>query len=184
MCATPRGTCRRSRRRFSVCRIDYAPVLLLALLAAHRLGLALARTGIGLGALASHGQTHAMAAAPITADLHQAANVRLHLTPQIALDPVVPVDAIAHAVQFLVGQIPNAAHGLQPTDLTNLQRSAPADAKDVGQGYFQPLVVGEINSCYPGHVAPPRPIEINRVLNPAAACAWDSCRSPAQLRDA
>jgi hypothetical protein len=74
----------------------------LFLLAGDRLGRALARARIGVGALAAHRQTATMTQAAIAAEVHQTLDVDADFTAKIALDQIVAVDDFADLQNFLV----------------------------------------------------------------------------------
>src|SRR6187200_3520276 len=80
----------------------------LLLLAGDRLGRALARARIGVGALAAHRQTAAMTQAAIAAEVHQPLDVDTGLTPKVAFDEIVAVDHFADLQDFLVAQLADA----------------------------------------------------------------------------
>src|SRR5262245_52931589 len=65
------------------------------LLAGDRLAWALPGTRVGVGALAAHRQSLAMAEAAVAADVHQHLDVLLHLAAQVALDLVLTLDHVA-----------------------------------------------------------------------------------------
>src|SRR6056297_3772271 len=95
-CATPAAMFLRSLRRGAARRVSRAIVpALLLLLAGDRLRRALAGAGIGVGALAAHGQAAAMPQAAVAAEVHQALDVDRHLAAQVALDAHVAVDVLA-----------------------------------------------------------------------------------------
>src|SRR3984957_7938137 len=86
------------------------PGLLLAdlLLAGHGLGLALAGTCVGLGALAVHGQPATVADALVAADLDLAPDIGLHFAPQVTFDLVVRFDPVSQLDELIVGDLVDA----------------------------------------------------------------------------
>src|SRR6202045_1462740 len=80
----------------------------LFLLAGDRLGRALARAGVGMGALTTHRQPAAMAQAAIAAEVHQTLDVHADFATKIALDQIVAVDHFADLEHFLVAQLTDA----------------------------------------------------------------------------
>src|SRR6266436_6340074 len=112
--------------------------LLLAdlLLAGDCLGLALAGTGVGLGALAVHRQAAAMPQALVAADLDLPPDVGLHLAPQVTFDLVVRFDPVSQLDELFIGDLVNASIAADPGRSERLERAGPADAVDVGQGDF------------------------------------------------
>src|SRR3954447_26171193 len=134
----------RSRRRRSASgytskgewRIDYSPLPIrysrkLLLLAGDRLGRALARTRIGMGALAAHRQSAAMAQAAIAAEVHQALDVDADFAPQVALDHIVAIDHFANLQHFLIAQLRYPAIRRNLDLLDDLGGVLLADAMDV-----------------------------------------------------
>src|SRR5690242_21762904 len=83
----------------------YSPFAKLLLLAGDRLGRALARARVGVGALAAHRQAATMTQAAIAAEVHQPLDVDTGLATQIALDDVVAVDHFADLQHFRIAQL-------------------------------------------------------------------------------
>src|SRR5207244_2636791 len=81
------------------------------LLAGDRPRRPLAGAGVGVGALAAHRQTAAVAQATIAAEIHQPLDVHGDLAPQVALDDVVPIDHFADLQHLLVGELRHAPLG-------------------------------------------------------------------------
>src|SRR5260221_14565727 len=81
----------------------------LLLLAGDRLRRTFARTRVGVGALAAHRQSAAMAQAAIAAEIHQTLDVHAGLATQVAFDQIVAVDHFADLQDFLVAQLIDAA---------------------------------------------------------------------------
>src|ERR1700754_1969472 len=84
-----------NRGALTLLAIRYSLFAGLLLLAGDRLGRPLARTRIGVGALAAHWQAAAMTQAAIAAEIHQPLDVDAGLAAEIALDDVVAVDHFA-----------------------------------------------------------------------------------------
>src|SRR5262245_57535585 len=121
MCARPRGTDLRSRRRCrpagrlgafsamltgSSCSALYAYsaaarlLLRCLLLASHGLlGTALG-AGVGAGALSMDGQVAAVALAAVAADFDQPLDVHVHFTPQVPLNLDVAVDELTQSAHL------------------------------------------------------------------------------------
>src|SRR6187549_25518 len=95
--------------RRSLPAIRYSLFAKLLLLAGDRLGRTLARTRVGMGALAAHRQAAAMTQAAIAAEVHQTLDVDADLTTKIALDQIVAVDHFADLQNFLVAELADAA---------------------------------------------------------------------------
>src|SRR5262249_15216128 len=87
----PRPACLKTPGR-SIFRDPTRPLLLLP---GDRPGRALARAGIGMGALPAHRQTAAVPQPAIAAKVHQPLDIELHLTPEVALHQVIAVDHLA-----------------------------------------------------------------------------------------
>ena len=66
---------------------------------------ALTGTGIGMGALTAHGQAAAVAATPVTAQVHQSLHVHGHFAAEVAFDLKFLVDGLADPHQFVVGEV-------------------------------------------------------------------------------
>src|ERR1051326_6446378 len=106
--ALPRGIFFRSRRRTrapearAARRSAIALLLRRCLLAAgDSLARTLARACVGAGALTVDGQAAPMAYAAIAVDLHQALDVQVDLTSQVAFDRVFAVDNLAQTGGFV-----------------------------------------------------------------------------------
>src|SRR4030095_89936 len=65
----------------------------------------LAGSGVGLGPLAAHRQSPAMADAAIASDLHQALDVLADLLAQVALHPAFVRDDLADPPRLVFGQV-------------------------------------------------------------------------------
>src|SRR5450631_1317841 len=151
-------------------------LLLHLLLPGHRLLRSLAGPGVGVGALAVHGQALAVPHALVAVDLHLALDVLGHVAAQVTLDSEVGVDVAAQARHLFVGEIADTGRGVDLDRLADLLRQGVADAENVGQGYLEPLLAGDIDSSYTGHLCP--------LLSPAAACGAGCHRSPGPHRGA
>src|SRR5258705_4217408 len=103
----------------------------LLLLAGDRLGRALARARIGMGALTAPRETAAMQQAAIAAEVHQRLDVDADLTTEIAFDHIVAVDHFADLQHFLVAQLADATIRGDLHLLDDLGRVLLADAMDV-----------------------------------------------------
>src|ERR1700676_5523983 len=92
----------------------YSLFALLLLLAGDRLGRALARARVGMGALTTHRQSAAMTQAAIAAEIHQTLDVHAGFATQVAFDQIVAVDHFTDLQHFLIAQL------IDPTFLGNL----------------------------------------------------------------
>src|SRR3954466_12305217 len=122
------------------------------LLAGNGLLRPLAGPGVGLGALAVHGQAAAVPDALVAADLDLAADVLRHLAAQVALDLVVGVEPVAQLDQVLVAEVLHADVGRDPGLAQRLLRAGTADAVDVGERDLEPLLAGEVDAGKTCHV--------------------------------
>src|SRR3981081_2768933 len=116
---------------FPLLAIRYSLFAKLLLLAGDRLGRTLARARIGMGALAAHRQSAAMAQAAIAAEIHQTLDVHAGLTTQVAFDHIVAVDHFTDLQHFLIAQLRHAAIIGNLDLLEDLGRILLADAMDV-----------------------------------------------------
>src|SRR5215212_10621393 len=93
-CATPEAMFFRSLRRGArePPRGSRAILLRHLLLAGDRLGLALARARVGVGALAAHRQPPAVPQPAVAGHVHQPLDIHCDFAPEIALDLVFAVD--------------------------------------------------------------------------------------------
>src|SRR6478735_8120095 len=103
----------------------------LFLLAGDRLGRALARARIGVGALTTHRQAAAMTKAAIAAEVHQTLDVDADFTTKITFDEIVAVDDFADLQHFLVAELADATVNRDLDLLDDLGSVLLADAMDV-----------------------------------------------------
>src|SRR5215831_9697565 len=123
------------------------------LLAGHGLLLALPGAGIGLRALAVHGQPAAVPDALIAPDLDLAPDVSLHLTAQVTFDLVVGVDPVPEPDELVVAEVVHAGVPADVRGLQRLQRAGTADSVDIRKGDLEPLVTREVDAdeaCHRG----------------------------------
>ena len=123
----------------------------LLLLAGHGLAGAAAGAGIGAGALAAHGQTHAVASPPQAADVLQALEGHALLAAQVALES----EGLSGAAQFLHVSVAEVLHpdvGVHPGLGENLAGTGEPDPVHVGEGDLNPLVTRDIDTGDPSHV--------------------------------
>src|SRR5438874_4507574 len=131
----------------------YSPFAIrqLLLLAGDRLGRALARARVGVGALAAHRQAAAMTQAAIAAEVHQTLDVDTGLAAKIAFDEVVAVDHFADLQDFLVAQLADATISRDLDLLDDLGRVLLADAMNVLERDQDALVGRDIHAGNTGH---------------------------------
>src|ERR1700731_837788 len=123
----------------------------LFLLAGDRLGRALARAGVGMGALAAHRQPAAMAQAAIAAEVHQTLDVHADFATKIALDQIVAVDHFADLQHFLVAQLADATVSWNLDLLHDVGSMLLTDAMDVLERDHHALVGRDIHTGNTGH---------------------------------
>src|SRR5262249_54874146 len=104
-----------------------------ALLAGDGLLLALARAGVGTGALPAGGQAAPVTLAPVGADVLEALDVLLHGAPEGALDDVVAVDDLVDAGEGRLVDLRGAQVGVDLRLGEDVHGDLPADAVDVLQ---------------------------------------------------
>src|SRR6267143_695910 len=107
---------------------------------------ALAGAGVGMGALAAHGQSLAVAQAAVAAQVHQALDVQAHLAAEVALDLVVLVEALADAVDLVVGQVLGPLGRIDLGQGTDLPRAGVADPVQVRERDLDLLLAGKVDS--------------------------------------
>src|SRR4029450_5452439 len=128
----------------------------------------LAGAGVGLGALAAHGQALAVPQALPRADLHLALDVLLHLAAQITLDLERGLDVGADAGDLVVGEVVHAGVGADVERPADLGGAGAADAEDVGERDLDPLLARDVDAGDACHsLVPP---------SPGAACGAGWCR--------
>src|SRR5881394_1956352 len=123
----------------------------LLFLAGDRLGRALARARIGVGALTAHRQAAAMTQAAIAAEVHQTLDVDADFSTKIALDQIVAVDHFANLQNFLVAELADATLSGDLYLLDDLGRVLLADAMDVLERDQDALVGRDIHTGNTGH---------------------------------
>src|ERR1022692_716037 len=115
--------------------------------------LALPGTGIGLRALAVHGQPAAMPDALVAPDLDLAPNVGLHLAAQVAFDLVRSIDPVPQPHEVLVAEVMNAGVAADTRRTDRFQRTGAADSVTVSESDLKPLVTRQVDvdeACHPG----------------------------------
>src|SRR5262245_9373319 len=134
----------------------------------------LAGAGVGVGALAAHGQTAAMPRPAVAPEVHQALDAELHVAAKIALDPEVRLDRVADLADVVLVEIVGALVARDARVGEHDLSRVATDAVDVRQRNFDPLVAGEVDACDSSHsrascVRAPG-------ASPDAACAVGSSR--------
>src|SRR5712675_2139886 len=112
---------------------------------------ALARSRVGVRALAAHRKIPAVANAAIRLNFNQPADVHLDLFAEIAFYPAFLLDGLANVIDFLFGEVANLLGVIHASFRRQLFRALPPDAIDRGQANPQPLLNRKINTCYTCH---------------------------------
>jgi hypothetical protein len=107
---------------------------------------ALTGTGIGMGALAANGQAAAVAATPVTTQVHQSLHIHGHFAPEVAFDLKFLVDCLADPHQFVVGEVVYPPFRGNADILANLCGRVPSDAVNIREGDYHPLRGRNINA--------------------------------------
>jgi hypothetical protein len=84
---------------------------------------------------------------PVGADLAEPLDRLLPLAAQVALDGEVLVDVVAELRDLVVREVTDLRVRRDPELARDVVRGRRADAEDVGQPDFEPLLVGEVHSC-------------------------------------
>src|SRR5256885_3255133 len=150
MCAWPIAmfflALRRVRPRVAACLLGGATLLRLRLAAADGLLRPLAGARVRLGPLPVRGQSTPVAEAAVRADLGEPLDRLLALPAQVALDLELRVDVVAELRDLVVGEVADLRVGREAERGCNLPRRRLADAVDVRQPDFEPLLIGEVHS--------------------------------------
>src|SRR5207248_2510142 len=121
--------------------------LFLGALHTNRLARSLAGAGVGGGALAADRQAATMANAPVAVDRLEALEVGLQFAAQIAFDrELARGDRLDDLVELFVAQILGAHVRIDIGLLENADRSARANAVDVGKRRSNAFVAGNFNA--------------------------------------
>jgi hypothetical protein len=99
-----------------------------------------------MGALAAHGKAAAVAATPVTAQVHQSLHVHGHFAPEVAFDLKFLVDDLAEPHQFVVGEVVDPSFRGNADILANFRGRVPADAVNIREGNYNPLRGRNINA--------------------------------------
>src|SRR5437588_11469773 len=110
-----------------------------------------AGTGVRMCPLAAHGETAAMAHAAITVDFHEALDVQADVLAEIALDFALIRNHLPDLADVILGQILDARVRADGRFRQNVFRARPADAVDIRQADFDPLVQWKVHTCNTCH---------------------------------
>src|SRR5262245_10924908 len=101
---------------------------------------------VGLRPLTPDRQVAAMPHAPIGADLDEPLDVQRDLATEVALDLVASVDELAEPVDLLLGEVTDPRVGVDVRLGQDLLGRRKADAEDVREGDFDPLLAGDVDA--------------------------------------
>ena len=96
-----------------------------------------------------------MTNAAIAADLHHALDVQGDIAAQIAFHLQVVLDVLTDLVDVLLSQVLHAGVRVDAGSSENLLRGLHADAEDVRQSDFDPLLTRQVNARNTCHYLPP-----------------------------
>ena len=113
-----------------------------------------------------------MTHAAIAADFTQPLDVHSGLPAQVAFDDIVMLDGITQLGFLFLGQVLDADIGVDTGHFQNLGCTGGADAIDIGQSNFDPLVAGKINTRNTCHILSAPPISL------VSAYAWGFRKLP------
>jgi hypothetical protein len=91
----------------------------------------------------------------VAAEVHQPLDIHRDVAAEIALDEIVSVDDLADLDNFGVGQIANTALGRNADLLDNLMRLGGANAMNIAEADFDPLLGWDIDAGNARHDASP-----------------------------
>lgn len=131
-------------------------------------------TGVGLGALTTHGQTTTVAQALVAADLDLATDVGLNLAAKVTLDLERLLDVLAELCQVLVREVLAPEIRADAGGVKDFLGAGTADAVDVCQCDLHALFARKINTRETCMVA--FPYRCAEVCSQPFPCA--SCRVP------
>jgi hypothetical protein len=114
----------------------------------------LAAARIGFGALTAGGQPSTMPQSPVAADIHQAFDAHIHLSPQTSFNLVTVLDYASELVNLTFRQGIDPGINIHPRLLKDLGRQTPANSVDVGEANSNSFVAGQIYSCYACQLLP------------------------------
>src|SRR5438128_2913028 len=115
---------------------------------------ALAGAGVGVRALAAHGQAFAMAQAAVAAQVHQALDVQAHLAAEVTLDLVALLETLADPVDLVVGQVLGPPGRIDLGQGADLPRAGVADPVQVRERDLDLLLTGKVDSGNSRHSLP------------------------------
>src|ERR687890_809632 len=111
----------------------------------------LALAGVRLGALPPHGEAPAVPDPTVGPYIYEPPDILLRLAPEVAFDLDVLVDVGPDPGDLALGKVAHLRVGVDLGFAADLPRRRTAHTEDVGEPYFDPLLPGEVYSCYSRH---------------------------------
>ena len=95
-----------------------------------------------------------MPQSPVAADIHQALDAHVHLSPQTSFNLVTVLDYASELVDLTFRQGVDPGVKIHLRLLKDLGGQTPANSVDVGEAYSNSFVPGQIYSCYACQLLP------------------------------
>jgi hypothetical protein len=108
---------------------------------------------VRLGALATHGQTTAMAETAVATNVHQTLDVHRGFAAQVTLD-CKQTDLVTNFFQFGVGQLLDFLGVFDATGFANFASARAANTENGCQANFSVFVGRDVNTCNTSHDGP------------------------------
>jgi len=118
------------------------------LLTGNGLARALSRSGVGPGALPPNGKPSAVPEAPVTSDVHQSLDVHADIGPKVAFDGKFSVDDLTEPVEFFFVKLSDFFIHIDARFFANFAGRRTADAENIRERNFAPLVIWYVHSRY------------------------------------
>src|SRR6516164_6500026 len=93
-----------------------------------------------------------MAQTAITAEIHQSLDVHRYQPAQITLDRVFAIDQFANPQHLFISQFMHPPFRGDPDPAANLDRRRPADAVDISQADWYPLLIRDVDASNARHL--------------------------------
>lgn len=108
------------------------------------------RTGVVLGALASHRQTDTVTDTPVATDIHKALDVQLYFGTKVTLHLILGTDDFTYFCRLVVGPIFHFDVFVNAGFTQNGISRATTDTIDIGQGDLTPFILRQVytNNSY------------------------------------
>jgi len=104
-----------------------------------------------MSALSAYRESAAMPDTAIRAEIHEALDVLLNLTPQVAFNLEVSIDYLTDPHLFLGTEVVGVAPGVNVRFGQDFTRGGATYPIDISQRDLHPLVPGQLYSGYTGH---------------------------------